>query len=189
MSNPVISRNDVTKELSEQVFGKKSDNAGKKFFAPVLSLSDWDNDVLWLGKDTMIGGMNKILRNIFAGIYLDNLDPITGVLNEESWAAEAADFTAGVAKLSDLEEELDDLQALQQSFALDDEFGATDSNGVKTPRAIELESEIKKTADKIRPLRAQRDQIQAKYADRAAKRKASKEAKEAAKLAGVAVPA
>lgn len=172
---PSVARNNVSKTLSQMVFGKKSPNAGKVFFAPIVDVSVQD-DVTWTGIDSINGMVNKALRLIFADLYVDNLDEKTGEFNQANWEAEAADFTAGVAKLSDLEEQLDNLQAEQQKYALDDQFGATDDQGVETARSAELKSLITQTALRIKPLRAQKAAIEAKYADRAAKRKAKEAA-------------
>lgn len=176
MSNPTVDRNGITKELSEQVFGKKSPHAGKKFFAPVMTIEKFDEDSKWVGPDNIVRMTNKVLRTIFADILIDNTDKEKGTINEEQMAIDYADFTAGTSKLSDIEEQLDDLQALQQSYALDDDFGATDQNGVKTERAVELEKLIKETADKIKPLRVEKASIEQKYQERAAKRKDRKAA-------------
>ena len=175
MSNPVITRNNVAKTLVEAVFGKKSDNAGKKFFKPEVDLSS-PSDVTWLGLTESNSILNKYLTKVFADLFLDHLDEKTGVFNQDAWEADAADFTSGVAKLSDLEEQLDALQAQQQSYALDENFGATDDSGAKTERAVELEELIRTVAAKIKPLRATKLSIEAKYAERAAKRKAKEAA-------------
>ena len=196
---PVITRNGVNKTLTEMVFGKKSDNAGKKFFAPVIDIS-LIQDVSWAGLDNLNGIANKVLRGIFADLFVDNIDEKTGIFNHANWEIEAADFTAGVAKLSDLEEQLDILSAEQMELAENENFGAKefvlDAHGEKIPdesgendgtpwegfkarftaEAEELSRSIQKLNAKVRPLRIQKKTIEAKYAERAAKRKAKEEA-------------
>lgn len=170
---PEIKRNDITKVLKEQVFGKQSDRGGVKFYAPVIDLTVED-DVKWAGIENLSGIVNKTLRKIFADLYVDNVNEETGVFDRENWEAQAADFTAGVAKLSDIEEQLDSLMAEQQSYALDPDFGATvdDSEGSpKTERAVEIEKHIREVANKIKPLRTQKAAIEVKYAAAALKRK------------------
>lgn len=180
MSNPVIVRNGVTKELSPQVFGKKSPHAGKSFFAPEISEESFQDDVKWLGFDTVENLINKGMRNVFASIYLDNINAETGEFDQEGWAADAADFTAGAAKLSDIEEKIDDLQALQQSYTVENEnFGALDENGKLTEEAQRLNDLVMANNKKIKSLRAQRDEIKAIYMARAAKRAEKKAAQEA----------
>jgi hypothetical protein len=186
---PVITRNEVALEFTEQVFGKQSNNAGAKFFAPVLDITKVEN-VKWAGTDNLNSLINKYLRKLFADIYTDAIPdsgPNAGKFQFDQWAADAADCFAGIAKLSDLEEQLDELQSLQQSYALDPDFGSTEGDGEdapKTPRAVELEKLIREVAGRIKPLRAQKASIELKYAERAAKRKA-KEAASATKTAPV----
>ena len=180
---PVVNRNGIDKALVGMVFGKKSDNAGKHFFAPVLSEENFENDAKWMGIGELISLANTWLRKTFGEIMLDNIDEKTGILNEEQMKLEWADFSAGVQKLSDIDDQLDELQALQQSYALDEDFGATNDEGVKTERAVELEALIKQVAAKIKPLRVQKATIEAKYAERAEKRKQKKAASDAAKKA------
>lgn len=188
MSNPVIVRNNIPKEFVEDQIGKKSKNyAGVKFFTPKVTEESLATDMDWIGKGEVARTLTKVLRPIFADIHIDNLDKNTGLLNMQSWEVDAGKFTAGVAKLSDIEEELDDLQARQQTIVLSENFGAeeeVDVNGekrmVKTAPAQELETQMKEIADLIRPLRIERAKIMAEYADRAEKRKATKAAEEAA---------
>lgn len=186
---PAINRNNIVLPLSEMVFGKKSDNAGKKFFAPVISVANFDTFKDWVGLDSIVSVVNKWMRGAFAGIYLDNIDPATGLLNEVSWRADAEDFTAGVTKLGDLEEEIEELSELQSTYALNPAFGETDSEGKPTPESEQLKTSITSVAQKLKPLRAQKALIESKYADRAAKRKVKMEAaKAAAKTSGNTVP-
>lgn len=186
MSTPTVVRNDVALPLAEQVFGKKSPNAGKKFFAPVLDVANSDH-VKWAGADNLNGLVNKGLRLIFADISTDPLNyyppghPEEGKINDEAMAADWADFTAGQAKLGDLEEQIDNLQALQQSYTIDnDDFGATDENGALTAEAAKLQQLVKENNGKIKNLRAQRDTIEEIYKARAAKRKSRESAAVAA---------
>jgi hypothetical protein len=171
---PTIVRNGISKVLTEQTFGKKSPHVGKKFFAPTVTQETFQTDVEWISFDNVRSMLDKALRVIFAGIHLDHFNAETGLVNMDAWAIDAADFTAGVDKLSDLDDELDGLQAQQQSYALDDQFGEVDASGQKTERALELEKLIKETADKIRPIRIKRDDLRIKWAERAAKREAKK---------------
>jgi hypothetical protein len=168
-----VGRNDTVIELTETVFGKKSPNAGKTFYTPVLKLENWDVAVPWFGKEQVCEVVNRAVRKIFGDIATDeNNYNEDGTVNWEAMRTDWADFSAGVAKLSDIQEQIDELVDQQQALAMDDNFGATDDNGSKTPRAIELEELIRKCAESIRPLRKQKADIEAKYAARAAKRKA-----------------
>lgn len=162
---PVVERNGVNMTLVEQTFGKKAKLAGQKFFAPETSSARFNDDVTWIGVDWLVSVANKRMRLDFADIYVDNIDKTTGLLNQEQWALDAADFTSGIAKLSDLEADLDELIGLQQGYALDANFGE-DSDAGKA-----LDVSIKDVASKIKPIRANIAAIKAKYGARAEARK------------------
>lgn len=191
MKEPVvITRNGVEKELSSTVFGKLSPNAGKKFYTPVLSPANAEKDTAWVGVSDLFDIANRVLRRTFADIYLDedNRNP-DGTINEENLLQDYADFTAGMAKLTDLEDQIDELQQQQQALAIDPNFVLEDPAN-PTKEYAEIAEQMKKIALTIKPLRAKKASIEAKYQVRADKRKAAKAAKEAAaKAAGTAVPA
>jgi len=181
---PNITRNGITLACVEDAFGKQSNTPGRKFFKVELDLAKSEHQT-WFGLDNLTSMTNRYIRKEFAAIHNDNVDEKSGEFNFDQWLADATDFTAGVAKLSELEEQLDSLQVLQQNYALDANFGATDDNGEKTPEAVELENKIREVAKRIKPLRTQKAAIEAKYAAAAAKRKA----KEAASATKTAAPA
>lgn len=186
MQEPVVvSRNGVDKTLERVVFGKKSPNKGKPFWAPSVTPDTLQKDIEWIGFDDTSSMLSRSLRQIFADIYVDNIDETTGEFNEQKYLLDIADFSGGVEKLSEIEEQLEEYYAVQQACALDDEFGVTDDSGALTEKAQELQKTVSEIALKIKPLKVKKADIEKKYADRAAKRKARKEA-EAAKPAAVA---
>lgn len=176
---PVVKRNNVEVTLVEQVFGKTSDQAGNKFWAPVIDVSS-ERDQTWVGIDHINGLVNKQLRLIFADIYIDakkdNTDEATGVLNvaafEAQMAADWADFTAGAAKLSDLEDQIGILQDQISEIIQGDEFGTLDDQGNKTAACTAAEEKVFALNQRISPLRKQYKSISEVYKERAAKRKA-----------------
>lgn len=190
---PTITRNGISKQLSKCVFSPKSDNyKGVQFFAPEMQDETFDSDVTFIGKDQVMGAVNKVLRQTFGTITTDNMERNEGVLNMEEFLTEAVEFTAARQSLSDLRTELDDLQALQQTYSMDDNFGAeeeiteegtNEKRMVKTERAIELEKLIKANADKIRPLRVKIDALKKQYEIVAEKRQETKAKNVAAKAA------
>lgn len=209
---PTITRNGTSKQLSKCVFSPKSDNyKGVQFFAPELAdikvedvkLEDGStvkgiidpvviNDIIWTGGDQISGATNKTLRQVFGTMTTDNMERNDGVLNLEEFLTEAADFTAARQSLSDLRTELDDLQALQQTYSMDENFGAEEEiteegtgekRMVKTERAVELEKLIKANADKIRPLRVKIEALKKQYEIVSEKRNQTKEANKAKKEA------
>lgn len=189
-----VVRNGVTKNMVLGTFGKKSDLAGTQFPYPVISPETFDQDEIWIGVSDMCSSLTTWLRRVFADIYVDCRDEKTGIFNRAQWDLDAADFTAGVAKMSDIKEALEELFEKQSLIVADDNFGAEvdikDENGetksVKTPEAQELEAQMRTNNDKIKPLKAQLAAITAKYAERAEKREKSKAAKEAAAAAAKA---
>lgn len=203
---PSVKRNGITKTLTKAVFSPKSDTyKGSPFFYPQLeepkivslALADGSTvraitslaDLEWFGLDQVTGATNKVARQVFGTMVQDNMKNNEGILNMEEFLVDAAEFTAARQSLSDLRDELDDLQALQQQYSMDENFGAeveiTDENGaqqmVKTPRAQELEKLIKANADKIRPLRVKIDALRKQYELVAEKRAETKSKNEAAK--------
>lgn len=178
---PSITRNGITKVLAEQTFGKRSDNAGKKFYAPEFSIGDFANDSVWTGADWFISMGNKAARRIFGEMHVDNIDEKTGLLNFDAWKIEAEDFTAGVVTLRELQEEVNDLVDQQSTLATGDKFGEVDSAGEPTADALEVNKAIVAITAKLRPLRVQMASIKQKYEAVVAKREAAKAAKEAAK--------
>ncbi len=174
---PVVKRNNIEKALTEMVFGKTSDNAGKKFWAPVIDVTNAD-DLAWAVADNLSGMVNKQLRLIFAEIYTDavkdNTNEATGILDQAGYDAQLAadwqDFTAGVAKLSDLEENIGLLQDQIGAIINNPEF-QLDDEGNKSPAMLALEGEVLALNKRITPLRKQYKAISEVYKERAAKRK------------------
>ncbi len=177
--SPVIIRNEIPLELTKDAFGKKSkENAGKVFFTPVATLENWETFVKWVGLDEIISSTNRTLRRISADIFLqwNEADYLKedGTFNWNGWAEAMADFTAGRTTLSDLEEQIDNLQALQESYTIENpQFGETDAQGNLTPEAENLMAKVKEGNKKISALRAQRKAIQERYEAIAAKRAAA----------------
>lgn len=200
---PTIVRNEVSLQLTKAVFSPKSDeHKGKTFFTPVLVMPSLDtvdipteggeikrerilrnvDSLVWFGLDQLIGAANKVARGVFGGIAADNYKNNNGVFNMQQFMEAAVDFTAARESLSNINEELDDLTALQASYTLSDELINSVVSGVWTPEALAIQKEAKEAALKIQALRAKRDSIQAEYERRAVKRKETEAKKEA--LAG-----
>jgi len=186
MQTPVITRNGLDKTFEQDNFGKRSkDHAGTAFYTPVLKaplvreieldgktqkvLTDIE-DFIWGGVEDLTNSINTSLRRQFAEIYLDNVDEKTGVFNEEQWKIDAADFAAGVERLSAIEDKLDALAAEQVSIVDDPNFG--EDNAENTA----LQERLKALNSRVKPLRVTRATIEAKYKARAEKRAARKAA-------------
>lgn len=185
-----ITRNGIVKALSETMFGKKSPNSGVKFYTPTIDV-DKEDDRTWTGVDQLNGMINRGLRLIFADIWLGNLKRNEGVFDEEEFLEEAADFTAARQSLADIETEIDDLQALQQSYTIENPAW---EGYVPTEPMNEVQAGLMKQVHegnaKIKALRVKRDAIEKEYTLRAQKRAVTKAANEAKKKAGtVATPA
>ncbi len=197
MSNPVVVRNEQSKELSEEVFGKTSPNKGTKFWAPTIKEPDLTKfseeelakvksvfgDYIWYGLSGISLTLTRAARAIFAGIAIDpeNKNP-DGTVNEDALMADWADFSAGQASLTEINEQIEELFELQNSYVYHENFGATvdgTENGAKTPEAIALEDEMKKVNARIRPLKVKKAALQKEFQERSEKRKATKAANEA----------
>lgn len=181
---PSITRNEVSKVLSEDSFGKNSKAKGQKFFTPKFTAAGIVDDSKWLGLDYIINVLNRTTRRVFADLYLDNIDDKTGKFDEVNWLKEATDFTEGVATLSDLQEEVDELTGKMQDIVTNETsgFGQTNEDGTYTELALQKEEEVKKLGLTLKPLRAQIAKIRATYKERLEKKEATKKANEAAKL-------
>lgn len=170
---PVVEINGVSKTLTKQTFGKLSKNKGQVFYAPEFSQSTFDTDVKWTGPMYVLGILNRNARKAFGEIYVDNINATTGKLDQEGWLHDAQDWTSGVTKLSDIEDEMLELQGQMSVLTEDEHFGETDESGNKTDACNELNSRIASLAAKLRPLRAEKLRISERYKDRVAKRDAN----------------
>jgi hypothetical protein len=182
----LVTRNGVTKQLEQQVFGKKSPLNGHKFYAPVLRLATAEDDLKWAGLDWVINAVNKTARRIFADIYTEIVSPevpteiskkfkADGIFPMDVFIHEAEEFTSGYQKMSDIETDLEELYDQINACIENPKFGETTDNtedGPKTEAAQELEDTMKKLNAQVRPLKATYALMKDKYAARVAARKA-----------------
>lgn len=192
----VITRNGVEWTFTTATFGKRSKAfKGKEFPVPTFSKENFDKGVIWFGIDDVLQSMNKTARRIggeiFTASWEDNFGEGAKHASKEAAveafnaqiAADWVDFSAGIVKLSDIQDDIDELVDEQQTLI------------ASTPESQEdvdkMFLRLKELAAQIQPLKAEAAAITAKYAVRAEKRKATKAAKEAAeaKAAGTAVAA
>jgi len=180
---PTVTRNGQSVTLVEQIFGKTSDNAGKRFWAPVLDVSKPEH-VSWAVAENLNSVVNKNLRGIFGEIYWEAVEANTnehGHLNEPAFVqqleADWVDFTAGVAKLSDLEDQINDLQDQAGALIDDPNYQCEDPTDPTTwtPEYTGLAIQLRNLNARIKPLRQQHKAITEVYKERAAKRKAKAE--------------
>ena len=98
-----------------------------------------------------------------------------------------AEFDTGGATLSDLSKQIEELQDAAAVYMEDPDYEVDENDQPRNPaKYVELTENIKEIMQKIRPLKKQRADIQKKYEAIAAKRKASKEAKNASTRTTVA---
>lgn len=206
---PSVTRNGITKQLSKAVFSPKSETyKGQTFFFPELEepkvqdlqLADGTHvqaivnisDFVWFGIDQITGAVDKVSRQVFGAMAIANMKNNDGVLNLEEFLVDAAEFTAARESMTNLRDSLDDLQALQQTYAMDENFGAEETiteegtgeqKQVKTARAIEIENLMKANNKKITPLRTKIAALEKQYEIVSEKRAATKAANEAKKAA------
>lgn len=177
---PAVERSGIVKKLSQMSFGKKSKLVGHKFFSPEITEEHFDEDSKWIGLGNIVDITNAWLRRTFMDIYIDNLKD-DGTFNADAAQADYADFTAGVATLSDLNESIDSLSELQSAYVSDPQyaFGEEDAEGKATEKACETANNLKAVAAKLKVLRAKKAAIKDEYQKRAELRDARKAAKEA----------
>lgn len=173
---PPLSRNGVIKELVAEPFSKKSTKfQGRHFFIPKFSQATAEDDIKWMGEDFVFATLNKSVRLIFMGIFVDAIDEETGVFDEKQYLEEIQEFTEGAQTLSDIEEQIEDLSARQSTLAADPDFDFVQGEEVSA-RTVEIMAEMKIITAKLKPLRAEKGKIKEKYAKRVALKKAKQDA-------------
>ena len=178
---PVVIRNDASMTLVDQVFGKRSPEVGRHFWAPVATKENFQSFVTWFGIEDLLAGLNVIGRRIFADIILDHLKENDGVIDEAALMEEYANFTAGRESLADIEDQLDDLQDKAREIFNDPALQFNDAGQPVGEKALALTQSIRAINAQISPLKEKKVEIEAEYARRAALRKVTKEKKAAAK--------
>lgn len=171
-----ITRNNTSLTLTPKQFGKKSKNSGAWYQTPEISPASFETIVPWFGTQFVCDVINKASRLIGQDIYLGNISETDGKLDGVKYAAELTDFTEGIAKLGDLEEDKEELEIQLAAAVNDPLFTETDDNDVATEASKTLQVEAKRIGSLIKPIRKQIAAIEAKYALRSAARKAKAEA-------------
>lgn len=177
-----VTRNGVTKEMSWKTFGKKAvGKAGKPFPTPEVGLSSFENDIKWVGPIEVCNVLTKALRRVFMDIYDNALDAETGIFNWDQWQKDAEAMDTGFPRLSELEDEISELQDQNGAILDSPEFNtalSTEGDEI-TAELLEFKKTLSANNSKIKALKKQYAEIEAEYAVRAARRKATKEANEA----------
>jgi hypothetical protein len=169
---PVIVRNGVPFTFTKGTTSKKHSNPGMDFWYPYVTFEQIDESAdvrKWFGD--VLEAVNKPLRIIFTDLAIDHT--VDGVLNYEQWEAAAADFTAGRAKIADLDEEISSWNDI--NVKLGDELIKLTEDGVDSSneRVQQLYKEIATNTQKhIKPLKILKAQISEKYAKIVEARKA-----------------
>lgn len=163
MTEPVIiNRNGVDFTLTKATTGKKHSVPGLDFYFPKVTFEQIDKDPnvrTWFGD--VLEGVNKLTRIIFTDLAIEHTHD--GVLDVEAWKADAADFTAGRAKIADLEEEVAIL--IDSNVAVVDQLMALmENDGDPAAIAALQEKSANIMRNQVKPLRAKIAAIQEKYA-------------------------
>lgn len=179
-----IERNGITATLGVSKFGKLHSYKGHEFNTYETSQATFETDCKWLGLDFVTSVLNKRIRKDMGEIFVNAVENEDGTPREkfamEQYLKDLADFTAGEAKLADLQEDYEDLVAQQQELITKPEASEMTNEGQFTEAAQAILDQIRGLAPKINSIRASIKAIKDKYADRAAKREAAKAAKLAA---------
>ena len=173
---PVIERNGVPFPFTKGTTSKKhGTHPGLDFWYPYVTFEQLDSDPnaadnrKWFGD--VLEAVNKTTRAIFTDLAIDHI--VDGVLDVAGWTAAASDFTAGRAKLADLDEEISswndvNVKLGDELMALMEEGTAQDDQRVQA-----LYKEIAtNTQQHIKPLKEKKVAITEKYAKSVATRKA-----------------
>ena len=159
---PVINRNGVDFTLSKSTTGKKHSVPGMDFWFPEVTdeqLKD-PNVLQWFG-DVVANATNKVTRIIFTDLAIENT--VDGVLNIEAWKAAASDFTAGRAKIADLEQEV--AEQVDITVALTDKLMKLMEDSAPESEVLDMQNQIQNIVRNIiKPLRLKISDIKAKYA-------------------------
>ena len=162
-----------------------SPNKGKSFWTPEAEAGKTEEFFQWVGTDVVLNLTVRNLRKVFGEIATDSNNLNTdGSANWELMLKDWSDFTAGVAKLSDLEEQISELQDQISVIVFDEKMAVGDNGQPEFPEDyIRLSEQAKVLNQKIRPLKSQHKAISEKYAARAAARAAKAEASSPSKTA------
>lgn len=188
-----VTRNGVTKVMAWKTFGKKAlAKAGKPFPTPEIGLANFEDDIKWVGPLEVCNVLTKALRRVFMDIYDNALDAETGIFNWDQWQKDAAAMDTGFPRLSELEDEISELQDQNGAILDSPEFNDALTEGEEITGALmEFKKTLSANNQKIKALKKQYAEIEAEYAVRAERRKATKAAnalaaaKAAAEAAGL----
>jgi len=167
---PVINRNGVDFIFTKATTGKKHSVPGLDFFFPYVTFEQLDQSAdvrKWFGD--VLESVNKTTRTIFTDLAIEHT--VDGVLNYEQWALDAADFTAGRAKIADLEEEVALL--VDSNVAIVDKMMALIENDGNPEEIAALQTQSTNIMrNQVKPLRLKIADIKSKYAKIVAAREA-----------------
>lgn len=168
-------RNDVTLGATEIIpFLRLKGKKANTFYPAIqLTLDNKDKIFKWIGDANLINIIQKSLKAFGQAIAPDCINKETGVFDQTLFAKYLTDFTSTGMKLSDIENEIDELQAL--ATTLIDQGAITiagvtygmfalDENGtpIMENNRPKLSDYFQKLNDDIRSYRQMRDDKQRK---------------------------
>lgn len=182
--NTVVERNNRSLKLGTSTFGKRSPHKGKTFHTPELRQPSalevtTDNasslvgstvltgvdDYIWFGLEDINLALNREARAIFGDLHTSNIDEKTGILNETALMEEWKEFTSGVEKITDIEDQMDSLREEQGNIVDNPNFGADTEEGNN------LLKRVREINTKVAELKEKHAGIKEIYKVRAANRK------------------
>ena len=179
---PKVIRNEVSLPLTEATMGKTSNTPGAKFWTLEVTPLNQKEALAFIGDTIVNGVLTRFFRRVAVDIFTspDNKTE-DGKMDWDSVLESFAEFDTGGATLSDLSKQIEELQDAAAVYMEDPDYEVDENDQPRNPaKYVELTENIKEIMQKIRPLKKQRADIQKKYEAIAAKRKASKEAKNVA---------
>jgi hypothetical protein len=168
--------------------GKTSNTPGAKFWTLEVTPLNQKEALSFIGDTIVNGVLTRFFRRVAVDIFTspDNRAE-DGKMDWDSVLESFAEFDTGGATLSDLSKQIEELQDAAAVYMEDPDYEVDENDQPRNPaKYVELTENIKDIMGKIRPLKKQRADIQRKYEAIAAKRKASKEAKNASTRTTVA---
>jgi hypothetical protein len=195
-----VPRNGITMSFALSKFGKKTsdDFKGKEF--PTIQIPDdvandetkltaWlTNLVKWIGIEGVADALVSAVRPEFGAMFQDNFDKDTGLLDVEAWAKAATEFSLVSESLSDVLEQLEEVDSEISEIINNDDFSTATFNK-KTgeyhgaPEGIKLIKRVHEIRTIQKPLLEKKAKLKAKNEAAAEKRAAAKEKKAADKAA------
>src|SRR5678815_5477825 len=183
-----LTRNEVTVTTEVDTYGKKAiGKAGRPFLTVVAKPAEIEKYIKWFGPTLVANVLTKFARRVFMEIDGTALDQATGEYRWSQWEEDAVSMDTGMQSLSEIEDDIAELQDKNSGIMDSPEFNAALSD--ESPDVsvlLEFKKTINENNAKIRELKSRAAEVEAKNKARAEQRAITKAANAAAKAAAEA---